>query len=89
MNKYQFKLFITGRSARAEKAIRSIRQLIKDNPSTEFHLDVVDVLETPDIAEKEKVLATPTLIKQIPPPVKRIVGDLSNTEKIKQYLEIL
>ena len=88
MSKFKFELYITGNSLRSEVAIRSIRsicdELLKDN----FTLDVIDVLETPELAEKEKVLATPTLIKRVPPPIRRLVGDLSNTDVVKHYLDL-
>ncbi|MCF8228575.1 MAG: circadian clock KaiB family protein [Bacteroidales bacterium] len=88
MNKYTFKLFLTGKSARSEGAVKTIKQILKDESGLEFKLDIIDVLESPDIAEQNKVLATPTLIKLLPPPVKRLVGDLNDKEKVKQYLDI-
>jgi len=88
MMKYEFRLFITGRSARSEKAIKSIQQLLKEKPPSEVSLEIIDVLETPEIAERDKILATPTLVKLLPPPVKRIVGDLSDTQNIKRYLDL-
>ena len=81
-------LYITGNSNRSEIAIRSIRQICDDRFKENYKLEVIDVLEHPDRAEKEKVLATPTLIKKVPPPVRRLVGDLSDSEKVLYYLDL-
>lgn len=87
MSKFIIELYITGNSIRSEAAIRSVREIF-DQASKNLQLDIIDVLETPELAEKEKVLATPTLIKRIPPPTRRLVGDLSNRELVKHYLDI-
>lgn len=88
MSKYEFKLFITGNSARSELAVKSIRHICDKSLGDKYILHVVDVLENPELAEEDKVLATPTLIKKIPPPVRRLVGDLTEEEKVKHYLDI-
>lgn len=82
MGKYLLKLFITGRTARSEQAIKALRQLCEMEFSGQYDIQIIDVLEHPQLAEDEKILATPTLIKQLPPPMKRIIGDLSEKEKV-------
>ena len=52
-----------------------------------YELEIIDVLEHPQVAEDERILATPTLIKQLPPPLRRVIGDLSDTEKVLLGLE--
>lgn len=89
MSKYILELYITGNSLRSEIAVKSLKQLFESNVSLDYQLRVIDVLESPEMAEDQKVLATPTLIKRIPPPVKRLVGDMSNIDKVKYYLDIL
>ena len=81
-------LYITGNSNRSQNAIKSIQKICDEKFKDNYKLEVIDVLEHPEIAEKEKVLATPTLIKKVPPPVRRLVGDLSDTNKIIHYLDI-
>lgn len=88
MSKVIIELYITGNSSRSETAIRCVQEIFGELKELNLQLDVIDVLEMPELAEKEKVLATPTLIKRIPPPVKRLVGDLSNKDLVKQYLEL-
>ena len=88
MQKYQLKLYVTGRTMRSERAIRNLEAICRDSFGTEYSLRVIDVLESPQEAEEDKILATPTLIKTLPPPIRRIVGDLSEREKVLVALEV-
>lgn len=54
-----------------------------------FKIEVIDILEHPELAENEKILATPTVIKELPPPMRRVIGDLSNAEKVLIGLDLL
>jgi len=56
--------------------------------SNQYELKIIDVLEQPDVAENEKIMVTPTLIKQLPPPLQRIIGDMSKTELVLLGLDI-
>ncbi len=88
MDKYVLKLFVTGKTARSEQAIESLRNICATHPETEIELEIIDVLDSPEMAESEKVMATPTLIKELPPPIRRLVGDLNNQEKVLLYLDL-
>lgn len=79
---YVLTLFVTGRTPRAERAIANLRRLCEDELEGCYELVVVDVLENPQAAEDERILATPTLIKQLPPPLRRVIGDLSDKDKV-------
>lgn len=88
MNKFVLKLFIAGRTVRTEQAINNIREICeRDLGTDEYELLVIDVLERPHLAEAEKILATPTLIKELPPPLRRVVGDLSDRDRVLVGLE--
>lgn len=89
MNKYLLKLFITGQTIRSGHAIANLRQILEKELGTEYELIIIDVLEQPQVAEDEKILATPTLIKEYPPPVRRIIGDLSDTKQVLLGLALL
>jgi circadian clock protein KaiB len=88
MNKYTLKLYITGNTSRSERAISNLRQICENELCGQYHMVVIDVLERPQLAEDEKILATPTLIKHLPPPLRRIIGDLSDKEKVLLGLDI-
>lgn len=81
-DRYVLKLFVAGTSARTTRAIANLTRLCEEEFPARYELLVVDVTDEPAIAEQEKVLATPTLIKQSPLPVRRIIGDLSDKEKV-------
>lgn len=89
MNKYQFKLFITGKTTRSEQAIKNLNSICEQKLKGEYEIRIIDILEDPQIAEKEKILATPTLIKESPLPSRRIIGDLSDTEKVLIGLDLI
>ncbi len=81
MNTYRLKLYITGQTAYSDLAIANLKGLF-DQSQINYELSIIDVLEYPDLAEKDKIMATPTLIKLSPLPVRRIIGDFSETERV-------
>jgi circadian clock protein KaiB len=85
---YLLRLFVTGASPRTSVAIANLNRICEQELAGQYHLEVIDVLEHPDLAEDEKILATPTLIKSLPLPLRRVIGDLSNTEKVLLGLEV-
>ncbi len=85
---YQLKLFITGQTPRARRAIDNISRLCEERLGGQYEMIVIDVLEDPQAAEDERIIATPTLIKIVPPPLRRIIGDLSDTEKVLLGLDL-
>jgi len=89
MTKYLLRLYITGNSVKSQRAIANLLKLCRDELSNQYHVEIIDVLEEPQKAEKEKILVTPTLIKQLPPPLQRIIGDLSNREKVIFGLDLI
>lgn len=69
-------------------AIANLRRLCEHELKGEYHLEIIDVLEHPQAAEDARILATPTLIKQLPPPLRRVIGDLSDKDKVLLGLEV-
>lgn len=86
MNKYLFKLYIAGQTARSEIAVSNLRKICEQHLANQYEIVVIDVLDQPSQAETERILATPTLVKYYPPPVRRIIGDLTDTQKVIQAL---
>lgn len=82
------KLYVTGNTARAERAIDNLRRMCEQELDGTYEIVIIDVLERPQLAEDEKIFATPTLIKQLPLPMRRIIGDLSDTERVLLGLDI-
>ncbi|MCA9904665.1 MAG: circadian clock protein KaiB, partial [Anaerolineae bacterium] len=81
-DQYVLKLYITGKTPRTETAVTTLRKICEEELRGQYQLVVIDILENPQLAEDEKILATPTLIKVLPQPLRRIIGDLSNREKV-------
>lgn len=86
--KIKLKLYITGRTSRSENAISNLQRICAEELTNNYVLQIIDVLDQPQLAEDEKILATPTLIKELPPPLRRIIGDLSNSEKVLLGLDL-
>ncbi|MBF0180840.1 MAG: circadian clock protein KaiB [Magnetococcales bacterium] len=87
--KFLLKLYITGHTPRSERAIKNLRRICEEDLGGRYEMRVIDILEQPQLAEDEKILATPTLIKVLPPPLRRIIGDLSDSEKVLLGLDLL
>jgi len=85
---YLLKLFVNGASPRAAVAIANLERICKEQLDGRYRIQVIDVLKEPHLAEEERVLATPTLIKKLPPPLRRIIGDLSEKDKVVLGLEL-
>lgn len=88
MKQFVLKLYIAGRTPRTEQAISSLKEICERDLSSAYELAVIDVLERPQLAENEKILATPTLVKELPPPIRRVVGDLSDRERVLVGLDL-
>jgi circadian clock protein KaiB len=82
------KLYVTGSSPRTIRAVENLRRICEQELDGRYQLEIIDVLEHPQVAEDEKILATPTLIKQLPPPLRRVIGDLSDKDKVLLGLEV-
>jgi circadian clock protein KaiB len=82
MARYQFRLFIAGQLGNSLHAIANIRALGNHMLKGDYDLKIIDVLEQPELAELEKITATPTLIKDAPLPMRRLIGDLSHTPRV-------
>lgn len=90
MSEYRLRLYVTGQTPRAERAIANLHRLCeKEFDGRSYEIEVIDVLERPELAEQEKILATPTLVMFLPPPIRRVIGDLSKSDKVLLGLGLL
>lgn len=88
MTTFRLRLYITGRTPQSQRAIDNLRNICESELAGSFEVEVIDVLEHPSLAEHEKILATPTLVKRLPEPVRKIIGDLSDREKVLLGLDL-
>lgn len=87
--RYLLRLYITGTTPRSNDAIRNIRKICEEELKGRYDLEVIDVYQQPELAKKEQILAAPTLIRKLPLPLRKLVGDMSNREKVVVGLEIV
>ena len=80
--RYVLRLYIAGMTPRSTLAIQNIRQICEEHLHGRYDLEVVDLYQQPVLAEGEQIIAAPTLIKQLPLPLRRFIGDMSNTDRI-------
>jgi circadian clock protein KaiB len=89
MNKPLLQLYITGLTPRSERAIANLQRICEEKLGGQYEMVIIDVLERPQLAEDERILVTPTLIKPLPLPPRRVIGDLSDMEKVVSELDLL
>jgi circadian clock protein KaiB len=86
---YILKLYVAGNTPNSMRALKTLRNILETEFQGVYALKVIDVLVNPQLAEEDKILATPTLTKILPPPVRRIIGDLSDRERVLIGLDLL
>jgi len=87
--RFVLRLYITGNTVRSGQAIANVRALCDDYLSGRYELEVVDIYQQPKAAAKEQIIAAPTLIKELPIPAKRLIGDLSDRDKVLVGLNLM
>jgi circadian clock protein KaiB len=88
VSEYIIKLYVTGRTPRSVQAIANLSRICDEELSGRYELVVIDVLERPQLAEDEKIHATPTVVKELPVPIRRIIGDLSDRDRVLVGLDL-
>ena len=86
--KHVLRLYVTGSTQRSTRAIDNLRRVLESELPDSYDLEVVDVYEHPEAVAEHQILAAPTLIKLMPEPVRRIIGDLSDTERVLRGLDL-
>lgn len=86
---YVLKLYVAGNTPNSIRALRTLSNILEQEFKGVYALKVIDVLKSPHLAEEDKILATPTLSKILPPPVRKIIGDLSDRERVLIGLDLL
>ena len=86
---YVLKLYVAGNTPNSIRALKTLNTILEEELKGVYALKVIDVLKNPQLAEEDKILATPTLAKILPPPVRKIIGDLSDREKVLIGLDLL
>ena len=85
---YNLRLYVAGQTPKSLAAIANLKAICEDHLSGRYSIEVIDLTVTPQLAAGDQIVALPTLVRTLPPPLKRVIGDLSNTEKVLVGLDI-
>ncbi len=88
VDKYILRLYITGTTSRSVLAISNLKKICEEYLEGKYELKVIDLYKNPLLAKEEQIIAAPTLIKKLPLPLRRIIGDMSNEEKVLLGLDL-
>ena len=82
------RLYVTGMTPRSTRAIENVRTICEEHLHGRYELEVIDIYQQPTLAKGEQILAAPTLIKKLPLPLRRVIGDMSSTERVLLGLDL-
>ncbi|WP_458072299.1 circadian clock KaiB family protein [Rhodanobacter sp. BL-MT-08] len=85
---YNLRLYVAGQTPKSLAAIANLKAICEDHLSGRYSIEVIDLTVTPQLAAGDQIVALPTLVRTLPPPLKRVIGDLSNTDKVLVGLDI-
>ena len=85
---WQLRLYTAGQTPRSIAALANLREICEEHLAGRYTIEVIDLLERPQLAQGEQIVAIPTLVRHLPPPMRKIIGDLSNTERVLIGLDI-
>jgi circadian clock protein KaiB len=85
---YSLRLYVAGQTPKSVLAFRNLKQICEEHLKGRYEIEIVDLLENPQLARGDQILAVPTLVRRLPEPIKKIIGDLSNTERVLVGLDL-
>lgn len=85
---YMLRLYVAGQTPKSMAAVSNLRKVCHDHLEGRYSIEIIDLIKDPQLAEGDQILAVPTLVRRLPEPLKRIIGDLSNTERVLVGLDI-
>ncbi|MCJ2013664.1 circadian clock KaiB family protein [Methylobacterium sp. J-076] len=85
---YKLRLYVAGQTSKSLTAMKNLKKFCEEHLAGRYEIEVIDLMKSPQLAAGDQILAIPTLVRRLPSPLKRIIGDLSNTEKVLVGLDI-
>ena len=85
---WDLRLYVAGQTPKSITALANLKKICQEHLQEKYNIEIVDLVRNPQLARKDQILAIPTLVRNLPTPIKKIIGDLSNTEKVLLGLEI-
>jgi circadian clock protein KaiB len=87
--RWELKLYVAGKTPKSVMALNNLKKYCEEHLQGQYKIEVIDLLEQPQLAEGDQILAIPTLVRKVPEPIRKIIGDLSNEEKVLVGLNII
>lgn len=84
----ELRLYVAGQTRKSIAALNNLQKICDQHLSGQYRVEVIDLMENPEQAQRDQILAIPTLVRRLPQPIKRIIGDLSNSERVLVGLEL-
>lgn len=88
LSRWNLRLYVAGQTPRSVTAFRNLKDICEEYLKDQYHIEVIDLMENPTLARGDQILAVPTLVRKLPQPIRKIIGDLSNTERVLVGLDI-
>ena len=88
LNRWNLRLYVAGQTPRSLTAFKNLKKICEEYLKGQYHIEVVDLMENPTLARGDQILAVPTLVRKLPQPIRKIIGDLSNTDRVLVGLDI-
>ncbi len=85
---YVLRLYVAGMTPKSRRAIENVRQICEEHLEGRYQLEIIDIYQQPIFAKEGQIVAAPTLVKELPPPLRRFIGDMSHTERILLALDV-
>lgn len=85
---YELRLYVAGQTPKSLAAFANLKKICEQHLAGQYHIEVIDLLKRPQLASGDQILAIPTLVRKLPEPIKKIIGDLSNTERVLVGLDL-
>jgi circadian clock protein KaiB len=86
--KWELRLYVAGQTAKSLQAFANLKRICEEHLAGEYHIEIIDLLKNPKLAKGDQILAIPTLVRKLPEPVRKIIGDLSSTDRVLIGLDI-
>lgn len=86
--KYTLCLYVAGQTPKSMTALANLKKICEEHLAGKYQIQIIDLAANPHLARQDQIVAIPTLVRQLPPPIKKIIGDLSNTERVLVGLEL-
>jgi circadian clock protein KaiB len=85
---WELRLYVAGQTPKSVKAFANLKKLCEEHLQGQYRIEIVDLLQHPELAKQDQILAIPTLVRRLPPPLRQIIGDLSNQDKVLLGLDL-